>query len=197
MSTAKKIVVDACVARAAGEKSQFPLSVDCRKFLKYLFEATNHKLVMSPDLIKEWDKHQSNFSLQVRTALARKGRIHYIQKTTIPNLRATIQKIKDQGRVNAILKDIHLIESALYSDQTVVSNDEKVRNHLKSVCDVVKYNNVHILPLITWVNPTIDNENVISWLLAGAQAAPAKAICCKNQDSPIFSDEETIEQIQS
>ena len=62
-----------------------------------------------------------------------------------------------------MLKDIHLIEAALLTDRVVVSNDNKVRNHFNSVSTTV-----HHLKLISWLNPTNADEDVVRWLWEGA-----------------------------
>ena len=55
----KRLVIDASVARAAGgEDATFPISVYCRDFLQAVLDIS-HRVVMTPDIRDEWNKHQS------------------------------------------------------------------------------------------------------------------------------------------
>ncbi|MGA9382780.1 MAG: hypothetical protein WBV73_28800 [Phormidium sp.] len=58
----KLLVIDASVARAAGgESAKSPTSKYCRDFLLAVLDIS-HRVVMTPDIRKEWDKHQSSFA---------------------------------------------------------------------------------------------------------------------------------------
>ena len=64
-----------------------------------------------------------------------------------------------------MLKDIHLIETALAADEIVSSLDEAVRGHFKRICDPISE-----IQQIVWVNPTNPDEGCIPWLREGAKA---------------------------
>ena len=63
---------------------------------------------------------------------------------------------------DAMLKDCHLIESAIATDQRIVSLDDTARDLFKSEL------NVHDVNGILWVNPNVDAEQVLVWLENGA-----------------------------
>ena len=68
-------------------------------------------------------------------------------------------------------KDAHLIEAALKADQIVISRDEKVRSLFKAACLSIR-----ALQSILWANPEIEDEQVISWLEAGAKPEIVRAL---------------------
>jgi predicted ABC-class ATPase len=167
----KSIVIDASVARAAGETSQFPVSKQSREFLEAVLKS-NHKIVLNKQLFQEWEKHESKYALRIRVALASKGRIVFKKNTENDSLRQLIQNSTvDKSRIKPMIKDIHLIEAALLTDRIVISNDNKVRNHFNSVSD-----KVHYLKLIIWINPTIMEEEAVKWLLDGALEEESRKI---------------------
>jgi len=69
---------------------------------------------------------------------------------------------KDEGR-DVMLKDLLLIEAAMASDQIIVSLDESARNHFYETAK--QFNE---FKSIVWVNPTIAEEEAITWLEEGA-----------------------------
>jgi hypothetical protein len=66
----RRIVVDASVAGAAGERSH-PSSQMCRQFLLDMLTIC-HKAVMSPELMTEWGNHASNYSVRWLAAMRSK-----------------------------------------------------------------------------------------------------------------------------
>lgn len=68
------------------------------------------------------------------------------------NVRAQVRPSK------AVLKDLHLIEAALATDQIVVSLDERAHRELavEATADVV------------WVNAVLEGGHALYWLRSGA-----------------------------
>ncbi len=63
-----------------------------------------------------------------------------------------------------MLKDIHLLETALITDKTIISLDETVRKIFAKASDQVGE-----IRSIIWVNPEkTDTEDPIEWLKTGA-----------------------------
>jgi len=58
----RRIVVDASVARSAGETSHLD-SVLCREFLQAMLKIC-HRVVLTPEIEREWRKHASRCTLQ-------------------------------------------------------------------------------------------------------------------------------------
>ena len=87
----------------------------------------------------------------------------YGRPEVIPN-REGQNVTPDKGIVRAMLKDLHLIEAALVSDQTVLSLDETVRRHFSNTAILVDD-----LKVVIWVNPVLKRERAIAWLKDGAK----------------------------
>ena len=78
--SSKNLVIDASVARSAGgEDATYPTSVNCREFLKAVLDR-GHKMVMTSDIKKEWDKHQSTFTDIWKRKMIAKKRFVYIKE---------------------------------------------------------------------------------------------------------------------
>jgi hypothetical protein len=63
------------------------------------------------------------------------------------------------------LKDAHLIETAVASDNRVISLDEEARLHYRQAAQVIG-----LLRDVCWVNPALANERAVEWLQTGAPA---------------------------
>lgn len=80
-------------------------------------------------------------------------------------LRQRPQKIAgSQGDADAALKDFHLIEATLVTDQTVIALDEIVRALFGTSCQAVGQ-----MKSIVWVNPDKPEEQPFTWLEDGAE----------------------------
>jgi len=71
------LVIDASVARAAGtENATSPTAQACCAFLKAVLEIC-HRMVMTPEIKKEWDKHESRFAKKWRSTMIAKKKLEY------------------------------------------------------------------------------------------------------------------------
>lgn len=160
-------MIDASVARAAGDKkAKHPTSKACRDFLNAVLEIC-HRIVMTSELREEWDKHQSSFARKWRkTMLAKKK----LKKKDIPRnkelwdvfakLAATDKQCEE------MFKDLHLLEAALNTDRTIISlDDNTARKFFSAGSD--KFEEIKC---IVWVNPDKLEETPIEWLENGAPA---------------------------
>ncbi len=166
-SSSKCLVIDASVARAAGPPhTSHPTSSNCRNFLENVLTIC-HRIVMTPEIRKEWDQHQSRFARQwLATMIAKKKLLPLKNLPTDSSLWECLEKIAatDEQR-KQIIKDIHLLEAALASDKTIISLDEKTaRKFFRRAAQESS-----ILRTIAWVNPDlVEEEQPIAWLEGGA-----------------------------
>jgi len=86
---------------------------------------------------------------------------------------------------NEMVKDAHLIESALSSDGCVISRDEKILACWIGLCHknppaaiVTAHPKISS---IVWADPQVQGEDVVWWLDAGAPEADAEAWKLNNQ----------------
>ena len=165
----KILVIDASIARAAGGKdAQHPDSVNAREFLRAVHDV-GHKLGMTSAIRAEWDRHQSNFSLQWRKTMVARKRFVARAVPEDKSLRNEIDVLpasaSDRG---AMKKDCHLLEAALAFDKRIASKDDTVHQLFKtSATRVTKIR--HLI----WVNPLTEADTIQRWL---KQGAPDKAV---------------------
>lgn len=155
----KLIVLDTDVICAASANGNH-VSSSCMTFMRTMLDIC-HKFVMTPDISEEWDRRQSRFTRQWRSAMTARRKLMYIRDAHNNGLR---EQVLSNGILNdcnstVIQKDFHLIESALFADRIVISRDEEARSAFNTVARVVP-----ILREITWVNPTIAVEDPLGWL---------------------------------
>lgn len=162
----KRLVVNASVAGAAGgEGAIAPVSINCTEFLETFRDETSYHVVMTFELSEEWDEHQSNFAAEWLGNMIATKRFHYIElsenRALCHELEATAVQ---EENINAILKDFHLLQAALATDQTVVSLDETIRGLFKRASQQVGE-----IRNIIWINPDkTTEEQPILWLQNGA-----------------------------
>lgn len=161
--TAKVLVVDACVARAAGEKTDHPVSTNCCSVLKTILDCGQH-IKLHPELRTEWNEHMSRFS---RTWLTRMFARRRVDDGTAPcpnDIEPAVRKrVRDKEILAAVMKDLHLVCGAIASDSIVISCDDKAREHM-----LVPAKDVAAIGDIMWESPCIKVDNTLAWLEKGA-----------------------------
>lgn len=175
MAARKRLVIDADIARAAGGiDAVHPTSVSCRDFLESVLKICHHAII-TREIKEEWDNHQSIFANRWRYSMMSKRKLHFINtdsdldKTLREKINHAVANKKD---VEAVLKDIHLIEAALKTDGTVISGDEKVRK----LFALASSKGVSEIKNVVWVNPCDDQEDSIQWLKKGAKIEKRRTI---------------------
>lgn len=168
----RRIVVDASIARSAGT-TEDPVSVRCREFLQTMLHVC-HRVVMTSDLMREWQKHQSTFTVTWLAAMRRRRKV----VTVIPNadkqtlLAVAIQESDlPKKRRDALTKDCLLVVAAWEADHLIASRDDRVRGLFASL-------NSHVpgISSLVWVNPDHSKEDVTAWLHAGARSEPFRRL---------------------
>lgn len=165
----KQIVIDASVARSAGE-SVHVVSKACRSFLEEV-KLVCHRLVMTPDIRDEWKRHRSRFSatwLSSMTARKKVVRLVAIRNDALRTAIANLQITTKQRA--AIMKDLPLVEAALASDLTIASRDDEAHTLLRRAAG-----EIGLIRGVVWVNPVKEDEGVL-WLRAGALASEEKRL---------------------
>lgn len=159
----KVLVIDASVARSAGE-TEHPVSSACRQTLTSVLKIC-HKMVTCKEIDIEWKNHQSNFALKWRAAMQSKGKIVRIQISEDSALPDKLKQLNlSHKKTSAMLKDAHLIEAARQTGLRVISTDETVRALFQSAAM-----RIDELKSICWVNPTSEIDNCLEWLNEGAK----------------------------
>lgn len=165
MSTVPKIlVIDASIAHAAGGKdAQHPTSVYARDFLRNVLDF-GHNIGMTPAIQEEWNRHQSNFSLQWRKTMVAKKKFIARPISEDIELRNKIAELPvSANKKAAMTKDCHLLEAALAFDQRIASKDDTVHELFKTASD-----NIEKIRSLVWTNPIQNPDAVRTWLKQGA-----------------------------
>jgi len=160
----RRLVVNASIARAAGgDGAIFPTSRNCRDFLYEIFHL-GHVIIMTAEILIEWKKHGSPYSLKWLYWMTKKNKRIILANVENNELRQRIiESAPNEGSRNAMIKDIILIEAAMVSDNTIASLDEAARKRYKKISIEVTE-----IGQIIWVNPDKEEEEPIIWLREGA-----------------------------
>lgn len=139
------LVVDASVARAAGE-TDHPTSKSCRETLLNIKEIC-HRIIMTPSLLDEWRRHENRFARKWLRSMFARGKVRNVKHTCFRLPATDMPCLNDQENVS-LRKDAHLFEGAFEGDGTIVSLDDeaariwnKCRRHLQ------------VPKAIKWINP--------------------------------------------
>jgi hypothetical protein len=146
----RRLVIDASVGAAAG-RTDFPTSRRSRAFLAEVLKIS-HQVVMTRELAREWDDHETRFSARWRVDMRSRRKV--IDLENVEN-----EEVRRQVRSSpAVLKDLHLVEAALATDHIVVSLDERAHRDLA----------VEATKDVVWVNAAQKGGHAIYWLRNGA-----------------------------
>ena len=168
--SSRRLVVDTNVARSASE-SQHPISDACRQVLKTII-AKQHQVVLTATQEAEWQKHKSPFTRGWLVQMASKKLWYPIKPEPDSGLTDLVYALECTPNVRKdLLKDVHLLENALATDEVVLSQETNV---LGLFCK-----HAHALQIprrVAWVNPVADIAACVAWLEAGAVVATASQV---------------------
>ncbi|MEP7338733.1 MAG: hypothetical protein ABI977_13435 [Acidobacteriota bacterium] len=162
----RRLVIDASVARSSGgEDATFPTSKHCRDFLKAALSIC-HCIVLTPEIQSEWHKHQSNFARRWLVSMFARKKVEQVGSVANQNLRDKIHAAAENEKTRAaMLKDVHLLEAAMATDETIIALDEIVRELFAKASK-----SVGEIRSVIWVNPDKADEKSLDWLEGGAKA---------------------------
>lgn len=158
----KRLVIDASVATSTGERGV--RGERCQAFLRVMIDDTYHRLVMTREIGAEWDVHSHPFARRWRRSMNAKRRV---DRPNVGHDNAFCLKIERASQtekaLEAMKKDLHLIQAARTTDKRVISLDDTARDYFSEVSSQVGE-----LRGILWVNPVNDDETPTQWLADGA-----------------------------
>lgn len=125
-----------------------------------------HRIVFSQEALEEWGRHESRFARQWRKEMVARRRVIFLADEAVNEaFREALSQVSLPDRARrALVKDAHLAEAADATDRIIISRDETVRSHFRSVCS-----DLPLLKEILWANPEIETEEVVTWIRAGAR----------------------------
>lgn len=173
MQRSTQLVIDASVARAAGDElATYPTSVHCRNFLETVYH-TRKRIVMTRAIAEEWKTHASRFTRAWEVNMRRFNRIidKQIGKNTDLRHQIDYAQVQHEQHRAAMHKDCHLLEAALETDKRIASLDEEVRTFYHALARQVAY-----LQAVVWVNPCKEEEECVQWLKEDAKNDPFRCL---------------------
>lgn len=169
-ATSRRIVVDTNVARSASE-SQHPISDACRQALETM-QAEQHRVVLSATQYQEWQKHQSGFSKRWLLQMISKKLHVLLNPEPDSGLTDLIYRLDCNEKAQAeMLKDVHLLENALATDDAVVSQETNVLGLFTTHANALS-----IPRRVAWVHPVTHVPACVKWLQDGAKVSQAMSV---------------------
>ena len=160
---ARRIVVDADVGAHALGKEDDPLGPACREFLRTMRRKTRHQAVASKQLYTEW-RTRGKRSLWFKE-MFQTTRFVVLKDTEDGELRDAIREAAPGPTAcDEMLKDVHLLEAALVTDNTVASCNDAER---RSFARVSGQPGLARIKGTVWMDPAKCDE-ATDWLLDGA-----------------------------
>jgi len=165
VSRTRNIVVDTDVLRSAGDLGLADSRpVLCSRFLTAVLWG-GYGIVLTAELLAEWRRHRSRFATRwLRTMFARR-RVVRVQPADSGLRARAVHLSLPRTLIDALLKDVHLVDAALAADKLIASMDETTRSILREVIGSGECQNLSDL---CWVNP--ERDDVIDWLRDGARS---------------------------
>jgi hypothetical protein len=163
--SSQRLVIDASVARASGGLGAVsPTSKNCSDFLQAVLDIC-HQVVLTTEILEEWHRHKSKFARHWLASMFARKKAKLIGSAKDRQLHDKIDRAAQSEKARAaMLKDVHLLEAALATDEIVVALDETVRGlFIEAVISVGEIRNV------VWVNPDRADEEPLIWLEGGAK----------------------------
>lgn len=171
-SNSKQIVIDANVAAGSSNDRMFnPILGDGgaqnRQCLQAIWDE-RHIAVFSLKLRTEWEKHASgrrSYAKQWLRNMEQKSRIVQEEGEQFAELAGSACAcLSDAGEKAALAKDFHLIQSALATEQLILSNEVRFPKYVALACTSVQK-----LASLYYANPVVEGDSCRLWLKAGAE----------------------------
>lgn len=155
------MVVDTDVVCASSPEG----GVRCSEFLYRVYKM-RYYVAITPDILSEWKTHLSRFARKWQRWMYGRRLFKHYSEADVRNddLRAKMCGSVANGKPRkAMLKDIHLIETAIVTDRRIASRDKEARTLFREVTPRIRE-----MQDIAWVNPERPEDDAISWLKDGA-----------------------------
>jgi hypothetical protein len=163
-------VIDANIAQSAGS-SDVPVSLYSRECLNEIRDC-KHVAVFSQQLLHEWREHASHISRQWWKSMVARRRIDYTEGDEFAHhLDRACACLEKASSKDALRKDFHLIQSALATDKTILSNEKNLPMFVAAACRTVLE-----LSMLHYGNPAEEGHKCIDWIKAGADKNAGRRI---------------------
>jgi hypothetical protein len=178
----KQIVIDANVAQGSSNDRMFnPILGDqgaqSRQCLQAIWEE-RHIAVFGRNLRDEWIRHASSYATSWFRNMEQKSRVVLEDGEQFAKLaEPACACLSDVGEKNALVKDFHLIQSALATGQLILSNEVRFPKYVAAACAAVPE-----LASLHYANPAVEGDQCRLWIKAGAEKDADRRIDCWVED---------------
>ena len=166
---ARQLIVDADIIHAASGSIN-DLSTRCREVLAVI-QQVGHAVIRTPAIEAEWNDHASRHALRWMVEMESRRRLLDVDKAETGLLGALGRLPVQVPERKIMLKDCHLLEAALASEQRIISNDEAAYFHFYQASGTISQ-----LRLVMWASPMRDADACVDWLAAGAKPETKRKI---------------------
>lgn len=166
------LVIDADVMRSASEK-EHPISSNSREVLE-LVRDRGHRVVHSQRIFEEHKKHESRYSSTWRVSMIARRQWISCRDEEDKRLRECIRTGhgESESRVEAALKDAHLLEVAIVCDKRIISRDARALGLFRELCPTLgKYREV------LWADLTGKADETREWIKCGLPEEAGMRLC--------------------
>jgi len=165
----KQIVIDANIAQGSSNDRMFnPVLGDAgaqsRQCLQAIWDE-KHVAVFGRSLLSEWDRHASSYARRWLRNMEQKSRVVLEDGERFAELAiSACACLSTAGEKAALVKDLHLIQSALATGQLILSNEVRFPRYVALACAAVQE-----LATLYYANPTVEGDRCRLWIKAGAE----------------------------
>lgn len=151
--SAKHVVIDADIARSAGE-TEHPVSRNSRNVLQAVL-ISDLFIALCPTMKQEWRKHSSKYTIQWLAMMAAKKR--YVTISPPQVIQAEINRAAiSEAQKEVAEKDAHIVNAALLTDKFIASNDKTARDVFRLVAG-----DAPVMSGLAWAVPSEDTEMIV------------------------------------
>ncbi|MEN6576559.1 MAG: hypothetical protein ABFD90_09465 [Phycisphaerales bacterium] len=152
----KLLVVDACVARSAGETKN-PISSCCRESLLGILNIC-HRVVMTDAIQSEWNRHMSRFTRKWLSSMVAKKKVYRCEGAQLSHVDEACAGLSPCEQ-DELKEDLCLIEGACAGDGIVVTRDNAIVR-IWQKC----HSRFGLSKPIQWINPVTDGVQALERL---------------------------------
>lgn len=171
----KQLVLDASVALGSNDLMFNPAGDVAgdrnRKCLQAVWEE-EHVAIFNRQLQREWRNHASRYAVDWLQNMTRKGRTLLVEGEAFARLiEPACQCQASDAQTMALEKDFHLVQSALATGQSILSNETRFPRHVANACPTVPE-----LRELHFGGPVVEGETCRLWIKAGADKEHTRRI---------------------
>ena len=171
----KQLVLDASLALCSNDPMFNPVG-DApgdrnRRCLQAVWEE-EHVAVFNRQLQQEWRDHASRSAAAWLRKMIQKSRMVVNEGNDFsPLLQPACDRLSSGREKEDLAKDFHLVQSALATEQLILSNEVRFPRYVARACVGVPK-----LAELYYGNPRVEGEDCRLWIKAGAEKEPDRRI---------------------